>query len=116
MDSVKNVLVLVHANGQYDVNLAGHTTMVPVNDKFYDTLVNEIRSGKYSEIIYFMNLPNCKQNNQIIDACKKDPVLSRLTLDEINKINVFFEGLNLSREFYTQIKGINLLDNLAQQG
>ena len=116
MNNDKHVLVLVHANGNYDVNLGSHTTMVPVKSEFYDTLVNEIKSGKYSKIIYFMNLPNCKISSQIMNACYKDPVLSRLTPEEINKINIFFEGLNLSSEFSTLLKGIALLDSLAQQG
>ena len=112
----KNVLVLVHANGKYDVNSAEHTQMVPVKKEFYETLVSEIRSGKYSKIIYFMNLPRCKTDSHIIDAFNKDPVLSQLTLDEIKKINIFFEGFDLSKEFDSLKKGLDLLDDLAQQG
>ena len=116
MNSNKNVLVLVHANGKYDVNLARHTTMVPVDSKFYDTLVSEIKSGKYSKIFYFMNLPDCKTYIQITEACNRDPVLSKLTFDEINKINIFYEGFNLSDDFYTQPMGFYLLNTLAQEG
>lgn len=116
MSNNKNVLVLVHANGKYDVNLAKHTTDVFVNSEFYETLVNEIKSGKYSKIVYFMNLPNCKTNIQITEAYNRDPVLSKLSFDEINKINIFFEGVNLSNEFYNQPMGFYLLNTLAQEG
>ena len=54
MDNKKKALIIVHANGQYDKENKVHRIMVGaiVNEDFYVTLVEEIESGKYDEILY----------------------------------------------------------------
>ena len=53
MNDLKKALVLIDANGQYDKEKKEHRTMesAMVDEEFYSTLVSEIQSGKYSEIL-----------------------------------------------------------------
>lgn len=49
-----------------------------------------------------MNLLECTKKEEIEDAVKTDPVISRLNKEYRKKVKVFMGGYGLSSEFYTQ--------------
>ncbi|MBR3696947.1 MAG: hypothetical protein IKM97_01545 [Clostridia bacterium] len=117
MSESKKALILIDSNGQYDKEKKEHHTMksAMVDVNFYNKLVSEIQSGKYSEIIYNINLPGCTTKEEIEDALQKDPVLSKLNEEYRKKVKVFMGGYNLSKGFDTSFEGIKLENKLAEQ-
>ena len=107
----KIALVLIDSNGQYDKEKKEHRTMesAMVDENFYNTLVSEIESGKYSEILYNINLPCCTTQEEIEDALRKDPVLSKLSEEYKKKVKVFMGGFELSKKFNTSSEKMSLL-------
>lgn len=118
MNNQEKALVLIDANGHYDKEKREHHTMesAMVDEKFYNILVSEIESGKYSEILYNINLPYCTTREEIEDALKKDPVLSKISKEYKKKVKVFMVGNELSKEFYTGLEAIKLENELAEKG
>ncbi len=103
MENKKVALILIDSNGKYDKEKKEHCTSksAMVNEEFYTILINEIQSGKYNEILYNMNLPGCTKKEEIEEALRTDPVLSRLNEEYREKVKVFRGGFQLSSEFDT---------------
>lgn len=118
MENKKIALILIDSNGQYDKKKKKHCTMKNsmVDESFYTILINEIQSGKYNEILYNMNLPECTKKEEIEEALRTDPVLSRLNDEYRKKVKVFMGGYNLSSEFDTGGEGIKFENKLAEEG
>lgn len=118
MNNQEKALVLIDANGHYDKEKREHYTMksAMVDENFYNILVSEIESGKYSEILYNINLPYCTTREEIEDALKKDPVLSKISKEYKKKVKVFMGGYGLSKEFCTSSEAIRLENELAEKG
>ncbi len=118
MDNKRIALILIDSNGQYDIEKKEHHVIASamVDENFYNTLVNEIQSGKYDEIIYNINLPNCTKKEEIKEALKKDPVLSKINEEYKKKVKVFMGGYRLSKDLDTSSEEIRLENELAEQG
>ena len=77
-DDMNNLLMIIDGNGKYADGR--HIQLETVDESFYINLVNAI--DDYDVIIYQMNLPYLKTEEEFIMAMKVDPFLTLVPADK----------------------------------
>jgi len=106
-------LILIDANGSYTDGK--HKAFKHITDEFYDRIAEAIKSGEYNTIIYLPNIPQIKTVYEWKKALSTDPILIRLSKDEIKSLIILPHGFENKLEDSEAVEEcVKIEDNLAK--